>query len=172
MHTLSEHHLISQICRVCQQSKNLDYYSKDKRAKIGRNSICKQCDNQKAKKYYESNDEARKEYRRNYREQNLEKVTQAMRHWQINNPEKISQYTKNRLQRRIENGLFYVSKKELKKIYESECFYCGANSEIQTDHIIPISKGGRHSIGNLVAACRRCNQSKGKKLLVEWKYKK
>ena len=172
MHTLSDLQSTTQICRVCKQSKDLDFYSKDKRAKNRHTSICKQCDNLKAKNYYKANDDARKQYRRNYREQNLDKIAAQIKKWQLNNPEKVAQYTKNRLLKKIENGLFTITKKEFEKIYSSNCFYCGSSNEIQTDHIIPISKGGRHSIGNIVASCRKCNQSKGSKFLSEWKYKK
>lgn len=31
----------------------------------------------------------------------------------------------------------------------------------ETDHVVPISKGGATSLGNLALACRRCNRSKG-----------
>ena len=38
--------------------------------------------------------------------------------------------------------------------------------------IMPIIRGGRHSIGNLLPACGSCNSSKGAKLLVEWRASK
>ena len=41
------------------------------------------------------------------------------------------------------------------------CAYCGQDAD-QTDHVIPISKGGHPTdLLNLVACCRRCNISKG-----------
>ena len=40
------------------------------------------------------------------------------------------------------------------------CQYCGAPAE-HVDHIIPRSKGGSDDASNLVAACARCNLSKG-----------
>jgi 5-methylcytosine-specific restriction endonuclease McrA len=41
------------------------------------------------------------------------------------------------------------------------CTYCGQDAD-QTDHVIPISKGGHPTdLHNLVACCRRCNISKG-----------
>ena len=41
------------------------------------------------------------------------------------------------------------------------CFYCGQDATT-VDHVIPIVKGGDPiSQDNLVAACRRCNSSKG-----------
>lgn len=44
------------------------------------------------------------------------------------------------------------------------CVYCGttgAESELEIDHVHPVSKGGSHHISNLVTACRKCNQAKG-----------
>lgn len=46
------------------------------------------------------------------------------------------------------------------------CAYCDAEitrKTITIDHIIPLSKGGKHEIGNIAPCCRRCNSSKGNK---------
>ena len=40
------------------------------------------------------------------------------------------------------------------------CQYCGGNAE-NLDHIVPRSRGGAHTWENVVAACRRCNTTKG-----------
>lgn len=39
------------------------------------------------------------------------------------------------------------------------CQYCGGAAE-DIDHVLPRSRGGRHSWDNVVAACRRCNARK------------
>ncbi len=44
------------------------------------------------------------------------------------------------------------------------CMYCGVRHmerDLTRDHITPISKGGKDSWSNVVAACRRCNNHKG-----------
>jgi len=41
------------------------------------------------------------------------------------------------------------------------CQYCGSENATTVDHVIPISKGGTDDPENLVAACSRCNYSKG-----------
>lgn len=48
------------------------------------------------------------------------------------------------------------------------CAYCGTTEDITIDHVIPVSRGGKHVRGNLAPACRRCNSSKGSKPLDEW----
>jgi 5-methylcytosine-specific restriction endonuclease McrA len=53
--------------------------------------------------------------------------------------------------------------------YRHCCAYCGARTKLQVEHVIPLSRGGRHSIGNVVPACGPCNMSKSDRLLVEWK---
>jgi 5-methylcytosine-specific restriction endonuclease McrA len=46
------------------------------------------------------------------------------------------------------------------------CQYCGASAE-NIDHVIPRSRGGRHTWDNVVAACRPCNTHKRDRLLEE-----
>ena len=42
-----------------------------------------------------------------------------------------------------------------------ECQYCGTKRDLTLDHVMPSSKGGKHSWTNLVTACKRCNARKG-----------
>ncbi len=45
------------------------------------------------------------------------------------------------------------------------CQYCGARGDLTFDHVVPRASGGRTSWQNVVAACSRCNLSKGAKSL-------
>lgn len=41
------------------------------------------------------------------------------------------------------------------------CAYCGANEvNLQKDCLLPVSRGGRYTLTNVVPACRSCNASK------------
>lgn len=44
------------------------------------------------------------------------------------------------------------------------CQYCGSENATTVDHVLPISKGGTDDPDNLVAACTRCNYSKGNRM--------
>ncbi len=48
----------------------------------------------------------------------------------------------------------------------NRCQYCGRDAD-SIDHVVPRSRGGVHAWDNVVAACRRCNLSKGNRLLTE-----
>jgi 5-methylcytosine-specific restriction endonuclease McrA len=51
------------------------------------------------------------------------------------------------------------------------CVYCGTilALDIATlDHVHPLSRGGNHAPGNLVASCVECNQLKGSLLPIEF----
>ena len=51
------------------------------------------------------------------------------------------------------------------------CSYCGCRltrNNRSVDHIVPLNKGGEHTVDNLAPACRSCNSSKQDKLLSEW----
>ena len=42
-----------------------------------------------------------------------------------------------------------------------KCKYCGSTQNLEIDHIIPISKGGKSEYNNLQTLCHRCNVNKG-----------
>ncbi|WP_239455350.1 HNH endonuclease [Nocardioides gilvus] len=53
------------------------------------------------------------------------------------------------------------------------CAYCGADEPaLQRDTMLPISRGGRYTIDNVVPACRSCNASKCNLELTTWMRRK
>lgn len=48
------------------------------------------------------------------------------------------------------------------------CAYCTEETELTLDHIVALSKGGQHTISNIVPACKHCNSSKSAKDLEDW----
>ena len=54
------------------------------------------------------------------------------------------------------------------------CAYCGSSerSGLQKDCMLPISRGGRYTVSNVVPACRSCNASKCNAELTTWMRRK
>jgi 5-methylcytosine-specific restriction endonuclease McrA len=52
------------------------------------------------------------------------------------------------------------------------CFYCGRESRLTMDHIIPLARGGTDEPANCVLACGSCNSSKNAKLPLDWALRK
>lgn len=49
------------------------------------------------------------------------------------------------------------------------CAYCGATGvPLQRDTVLPISRGGRYTLDNVVPACRGCNASKSNDEVTGW----
>ncbi|MCK4559994.1 MAG: HNH endonuclease [Calditrichia bacterium] len=49
------------------------------------------------------------------------------------------------------------------KIARGICHYCGEkfkSSELTMDHVVPISRGGKSTKGNIVPCCKECNNKK------------
>jgi 5-methylcytosine-specific restriction endonuclease McrA len=50
----------------------------------------------------------------------------------------------------------------------SGCAYCGGGGPLQRDCVLPISRGGRYTLENVVPACRSCNTSKCNDEVTAW----
>jgi 5-methylcytosine-specific restriction endonuclease McrA len=49
------------------------------------------------------------------------------------------------------------------------CAYCRATgAPLQRDCVLPISRGGRYTLDNVVPACRSCNASKCNEEVTSW----
>jgi 5-methylcytosine-specific restriction enzyme A len=58
-----------------------------------------------------------------------------------------------------------------RQVAKGVCHYCGdrfSAKELTMDHIVPVSKGGKTTKGNVVPCCKTCNTEKKSKLLMEW----
>jgi 5-methylcytosine-specific restriction endonuclease McrA len=175
-------------CPKCDINKQLSEFGKHKQTKDGLKNYCRKCNNASAKAYQDSNREkvrkTNREYSRNNKdankarskawyESNKDKALENSKKWQQENRDKTNNYKlANRHKRRAmikESGVYLVTGRDLSKIRRQSCVYCGSKDDITIEHIIPITRGGTHSIGNLTSACRSCNFSKSGKFIMEWR---
>lgn len=74
--------------------------------------------------------------------------------------------------RRADNDLTQQQWAELRSAWGG-CAYCGAaggalGDALQKDCVLPLSRGGRYTVDNVVPACRSCNASKGNEEVTQW----
>lgn len=58
-----------------------------------------------------------------------------------------------------------------RKCAKGVCYYCEMPvkpADLTMDHIVPISRGGKTTKGNVVPACKECNNQKKSLLPMEW----
>ena len=58
-----------------------------------------------------------------------------------------------------------------RQLAKGHCYYCGKAYPPKTltmDHIVPLSRGGKSTKGNVVPACKVCNNKKKYMLPMEW----
>jgi 5-methylcytosine-specific restriction protein A len=58
-----------------------------------------------------------------------------------------------------------------RQLARGRCYYCGKSfpsRSLTMDHIVPLSRGGKSKKGNVVPACKDCNNKKKYLLPMEW----
>ena len=58
-----------------------------------------------------------------------------------------------------------------RQLARGRCYYCGKSfspRSLTMDHIVPLSRGGKSKKGNVVPACKDCNNKKKYMLPIEW----
>lgn len=53
--------------------------------------------------------------------------------------------------------------------YGGRCAYCGIKGQLTVDHVVPLVRGGRNTIGNVLPACMSCNCHKQGRFIMEWR---
>lgn len=95
--------------------------------------------------------------------------------WREANPERQRMHARLGSRRRRAAlkgaGIYLITNRDLDRLLARHggcCAYCQALAT-EFDHVVPVSRGGHHSIGNLLPVCGTCNRSKNFRLLVEWR---
>jgi len=114
-----------------------------------------------------------------WRAANPEKAREALERWRSENRDRVRahsrQASKNRRLWKEGSGEGISAKAWLRLIrrFQWRCAYCGESppetGALQPDHVVPLSRGGAHSEGNILPVCPRCNKIKSDRLIVEVK---
>ena len=125
------------------------------------------------RKWHKENREKQLDYKKKYYLDNREYLRECHKKWKQENRQILRAIDSNKRDRRRakikSNGIFKVTNRDLAKMYEKPCVYCGERESIEIDHIIPIAKGGVHGVGNLQPLCHSCNSRKSDKFMMQFK---
>lgn len=181
----------SKKCTKCDLEKSLEEFDNDSDGKYGKVSHCKECRAKHNRQFrqdhldkfqaYDRNRSGDPKRNENWRRRYQERYSQdpkymavkraSIRRWNKNNPLK----GRERLQRRkawiLENTVGEVSYDRILERDGLFCYLCQQKiedlSQLEFDHVIPLSRGGEHSEANIRPTHEICNQRKNDRLLEE-----
>ena len=174
----------SKTCSRCKQTQPTTNFGKHSKTSDGLYSQCQPCRRQARAEYrkrcadkikleqkdnYQRNRQKRIDYAKKQVQENRARYREYARKWKKSNLEQVAANTRRRTARRKANGIYQITKKELLRLSQTPCFYCGSKQNLTVDHVIAIARGGTDSIGNLVSACKKCNSSKQHYTITEWR---
>lgn len=142
-------------CASCKTDKPISDFSLRTKATDGLNNYCRDCSSAR---------------RRAYRQQNREALNAYDRVYRIINKNKLAQQQRAYRERKANNGICAITAKDARRLRDGGCAHAhlgNCDGRLERDHVIPTSRGGQTSIGNLQVLCRRHNAQKGTRLNAE-----
>lgn len=111
-------------------------------------------------------------YQARYYQKNREVILKKIAQWHARNPEsRQATFGKRRAAiRSVDSDPTKIIRTWMRRIRMAKvvkCHWCGvkvSGRKCHIDHVIPLSKGGGHTVTNLCASCPPCNQKKFTKL--------
>lgn len=172
-------------CKGCIKEYARQYHLRNRDRVRARNKAWGEANAERVReagrRWYLENRERRKQTADAWRKRNAERVNEKVRAWQAQNRAKVREIQRNWAARHPDKLADKRARRQLALadadpvvvghiafLYTQPCGYCGATENITIDHVVPLVRGGTHTVENLVAACGWCNSSKGGKLLGEW----
>lgn len=98
-----------------------------------------------------------------YREIHREEIRKANREYWTKHKDRINEYRREHRKKQPRKMGKRRLRFEIFKRDEFTCQYCGRKApevQLEIDHIIPKSQGGKDTKDNLITACSDCNQGK------------
>lgn len=171
----------ARFCPDCRKLENARIERERKRQRVGPKPprLCKACKNpigperrRDAKHCSRScieKERALSPERIAYIRANQKRSSAKMREWRRDNPARVSNHRVARRNREAAGALSESDWARALRAAQGRCAYCGCQTALTMDHVVPLSRGGTHTIGNVVPACGPCNYRKGRRFISEWR---
>lgn len=176
----------SRTCTACNKRQPIDEFDIDVTASRGRRSQCKACRSEKMRAWYDRNQERQQDRARARRERDAEVIrARDSARYERDKPKRLALAVEHSHLRRareagvpIERG---ITVEKLREMHGDLCGYCGVEMsfEILTggarnprratiEHILPLTRGGAHTLANTILCCWDCNARKKNRTVEEW----
>jgi 5-methylcytosine-specific restriction endonuclease McrA len=122
---------------------------------------------QRRREYYQLNRAIELAKYRVRRELNIDKYRNSTNKWRQRNPIQVRQHHALRRARKRNATIGKVDYRAIWQRDQGICHICGQSvspGDVHFDHVIPLAKGGGHSMDNIKVSHRRCNQQKHDKI--------
>lgn len=160
-------------CRPCKTKYDQDRYQANRESVIA-----------KSQQTYWSNPAKKAEYDREYRLSNQEKIRadkqQWFADWKTDYPfAAIAKRLNDRNRQFVPDKRFKFLASDISKLlarYNYSCAYCPVRfsniADLEMEHVMPRSRGGKNSISNIVPSCYDCNREKSYRTAIEYRTNK
>ena len=159
------------LCSKCKVEKSIDLFYLSRKAKDGHTPYCKESskiykreNNNIAKLYYLRNRDhllnKSKIYNKAHKKEDIKKIKH------VDNSKILKKRYNDKRSKAMRNGDMTPAKISELRSNATICYWCECslkNNIVHVDHYIPLSKGGKHTISNMVISCKKCNEKKGAK---------
>lgn len=138
--------------------------------------------NERVSEYYKKNKETIRDWNIEYQKKKRQdkeyvdevnrKAREKYKEYRDNNKDKVLLKWRTASHKRralVRQAISNVTLEEVNKLIEKSgniCSWCGKDipkGQMHLDHVYPLSKGGEHTIQNLVVSCASCNHRKSDK---------
>jgi 5-methylcytosine-specific restriction endonuclease McrA len=123
------------------------------------------------RRHYTRHREEALAYARTYGRAHREQINARFRERYATDPTYRARWALYAMERHRKLAATPIDSSALVALWEAcrgRCQYCGGPANT-LDHVIPLSRGGPHAIGNVVPACKPCNSRKRHRTPQEWR---
>jgi hypothetical protein len=159
-------------CSECKQSIRTGRKDAHKQYARGWHELHHEKQNRRSAEWRDQNKERCSRTGRAYRIAHHDSCVARSRRWKLANPDLVrANWNRANARRRVlkanashgDRRSYQAYTRWVAMVAKIRCYWCHKPTTRKTrhmDHIIPLAKGGSHSVGNLCVACVHCNCSK------------